>query len=159
MIALGAPTTTLLDLDKGIWKAQELYRQIEDHMKELEEPSRAYNDNAFLRTFKFEDFDIIVPLGVLSSVKKTWTFRSFMDQMINQSSKKFIGNILVQSMHLVQHFLEQTQQSEHLSKKITQSVWLSHIVSLETYFQTLQRILTMKHTLQHIHQDQQLHLI
>jgi hypothetical protein len=70
VIALGAPTTTLLDLDKGIWKAQELYRQIEDHMKELEEPSRAYNDNAFLRTFKFEDFDIIVPLGVLSSVRK-----------------------------------------------------------------------------------------
>lgn len=69
-IALGAPTTTLVDLDKGIYKAQELYRQIEDYMKELEEPSRAYNDHAFLRNYKFDDFDIIVPLGVLSSVKK-----------------------------------------------------------------------------------------
>jgi hypothetical protein len=69
-IALGAPTTTLTDLDKGIWKAQELYRQIEDYMKELEEPSRAYNDHGFLRNYKFDDFDIIVPLGVLSSVKK-----------------------------------------------------------------------------------------
>jgi len=69
-IALGAPTTTLIDLDKSIYKAQELYRQIEDYMKELEEPSRAYNDHAFLRNYKFEDFDIIVPLGVLSSVRK-----------------------------------------------------------------------------------------
>ena len=70
VIALGAPTTTLLDLDKGVWKAQELYKQIEDAMKELEEPSRVYNDNSFLRTYKFDDFDIVVPLGVLSSVKK-----------------------------------------------------------------------------------------
>jgi len=68
-IDLGAPTTTLLDLDKGVYKAQELYKQIQDAMKELEEPSRSYNDNSFLRTYKFDDFDIIVPLGVLSSVK------------------------------------------------------------------------------------------
>jgi hypothetical protein len=70
VIALGAPTTTMIDLDLKIYKAQELYRQIEDAMKELEEPSRAYNDNKFLRTYKFADFDIIVPLGVLSGVKK-----------------------------------------------------------------------------------------
>ena len=70
VIALGAPTTTLIDLDKKIWKAQELYRQIEDAMKELNEPSRSYNDNGFLRNYKLEDFDIIFPLGVLSNVTK-----------------------------------------------------------------------------------------
>jgi len=52
------------------WRAQELYRQIEDYMKELNEPSRSYNDHAFLRNYKLEDFDIVVPLGVLSSVRK-----------------------------------------------------------------------------------------
>ena len=69
-IALGAPTTTLIDLDKKIYKAQELYRNIEDHMKEIEEPSRDWNDNSFLRTYSIEDFDIVVPLGVLSNVTK-----------------------------------------------------------------------------------------
>jgi hypothetical protein len=69
-IALGAPTTTLIDLDKKIYKAQELYRNIEDHMKEIEEPSRDYNDNSFLRNYKMSDFDIIVPLGILSGVTK-----------------------------------------------------------------------------------------
>ena len=52
------------------WRAQELYRQIEDYMAELNEPSREYNDLGFLRNYKLEDFDIIVPLGVLSSVRK-----------------------------------------------------------------------------------------
>jgi hypothetical protein len=52
------------------WRAQELYRQIEDYMKELNEPSRSYNDHAFLRNYKLEDFDIVVPLGILSSVRK-----------------------------------------------------------------------------------------
>lgn len=56
--------------DLIIWRAQELYRQIEDYMKELNEPSRSYNDHAFLRNYKLEDFDIIVPLGVLSNVRK-----------------------------------------------------------------------------------------
>jgi len=69
-IALGAPTTTLIDLDKKIYKAQELYRNIEDHMKELEEPSRAYNDNSFLRNYNINDFDIVVPIGILSGVTK-----------------------------------------------------------------------------------------
>lgn len=53
-----------------LWKAQELYRQIEDYMNELKEPSRAYNDNGFLRNYTINDFDIVVPLGVLSSVRK-----------------------------------------------------------------------------------------
>jgi len=35
------------------WRAQELYRQIEDYMKELNEPSRSYNDHAFLRNYKY----------------------------------------------------------------------------------------------------------
>ena len=52
------------------WRGQELYRQIEDAMKELNEPSRTYNDHAFLRNYKLEDFDIVVPLGILSSVRK-----------------------------------------------------------------------------------------
>ena len=52
------------------YRAQELYRQIEDAMKELNEPSRDYNDNGFLRNYKLEDFDIIVPLGVLSTIRK-----------------------------------------------------------------------------------------
>jgi hypothetical protein len=56
--------------DLLLWRAQELYRQIEDQLKELEEPSRSYNDLEFLRTYKLSDFDIIVPLGVLSSVRK-----------------------------------------------------------------------------------------
>ena len=49
------------------WRAR--YRN-EDAMKELNEPSRAYNDHGFLRNYKLEDFDIVVPLGVLSSVRK-----------------------------------------------------------------------------------------
>jgi len=61
---------TLTGYDLLKWRAQELYRVIEDQMKELEEPSRDYNDNSFLRTYKLSDFDIIVPLGVLSGVRK-----------------------------------------------------------------------------------------
>ena len=52
------------------WRGQELARQIEDRVKELSEPSRDYNDNSFLRTYSKEDFDIIVPLGILSSIRK-----------------------------------------------------------------------------------------
>lgn len=52
------------------WRGQELARQIEDRLKELSEPSRSYNDNSFLRTYSKEDFDIIVPLGILSSIRK-----------------------------------------------------------------------------------------
>ena len=52
------------------WRAQELYRVLEDNITELAEPSREWNDLGFLRTYKLEDFDIIFPLGVLSSVRK-----------------------------------------------------------------------------------------
>lgn len=52
------------------WRAQELFRQVEDYVAELNEPSRDYNDLGFLRNYKLEDFDIVVPLGVLSSVRK-----------------------------------------------------------------------------------------
>lgn len=69
-IALYPPDVAITGRDLLIWKAQELYRQIEDHVKELNEPSRDYNDNGFLRNYHLEDFDIIVPLGVLSSVRK-----------------------------------------------------------------------------------------
>jgi hypothetical protein len=68
-IALAAPANVAgYDLIK--WRAQELYRQIEDFMKELNEPARTYNDHGFLRNYKLEDFDIVVPLGILSSVNK-----------------------------------------------------------------------------------------
>ena len=52
------------------WRAQEFFRQLEDNLRELEEPSREYNDLGFLRNYKMDDFDIVVPLGVLSSVRK-----------------------------------------------------------------------------------------
>lgn len=52
------------------WRAQELFRQIEDSIAELNEPSRAYNDHGFLRNYTSDDFDYIVPLGILSGVKK-----------------------------------------------------------------------------------------
>lgn len=68
-ISLIAPTG-IAGLDLIIWRAQELYRQIEDAMRELNEPSRSYNDNGFLRNYSIDDFDIIVPLGVLSNVTK-----------------------------------------------------------------------------------------
>ncbi len=68
-LSLIAPTG-VAGYDLIRWRAQELYRQIEDAVKELNEPSRAYNDHGFLRNYKLEDFDIVVPLGVLSSVRK-----------------------------------------------------------------------------------------
>lgn len=69
-ISLVAPDAGFTGRDLLVYKAQELYRRIEDHVKELNEPSRAYNDNHFLRNYHLEDFDIVVPLGVLSSVRK-----------------------------------------------------------------------------------------
>ena len=51
------------------WRGQELARQIKDRMDELAEPSRSWNDNGFLRNYTIDDFDIIVPLGVLSSIR------------------------------------------------------------------------------------------
>lgn len=68
-VSLKAPTG-IAGYDALRWKAQELYRNIEDAANELREPSREYNDLGFLRNYSLEDFDIIVPLGVLSSVRK-----------------------------------------------------------------------------------------
>lgn len=69
--------TITLTLPSGIagydglkWQAQELFKQIDDIGKELKEPSRSYNDVGFLRNYKLEDFDIVVPLGVLGNVDK-----------------------------------------------------------------------------------------
>ncbi len=56
--------------DLVLWRSQELYRVVEDQLKELKEPSREYNDLAFLRSYKPSDFKIYIPLGVLSSVRK-----------------------------------------------------------------------------------------
>lgn len=68
-ITLTAPTGVAgYDLIK--WRAQELFRVIEDSVKELKEPSRDYNDLGFLRNYSLEDFDIVVPLGVMSNVSK-----------------------------------------------------------------------------------------
>lgn len=52
------------------WRAQELFREIEDSIAELKEPARTYNDHGFLRNYTSDDFDYIVPLGILSGVKK-----------------------------------------------------------------------------------------
>lgn len=68
-IALAAPSG-VAGYDLIRWRAQEFFRQLEDAIAELEEPSRSYNDNTFLRNYKLEDFDIIVPRGILSSVRK-----------------------------------------------------------------------------------------
>lgn len=65
-----ATGATLAGYDLLKWRAQELYRVIEDNMKELEEPSRTYNDLSFLRSYKLSDFDIVFPLGVLSGIRK-----------------------------------------------------------------------------------------
>jgi hypothetical protein len=68
-IALAAPSG-VEGYDLIRWRAQEFFRQLEDAIAELEEPSRSFNDNGFLRNYKLEDFDIVVPRGILSTVKK-----------------------------------------------------------------------------------------
>lgn len=68
-IPLVAPTG-IAGYDLLKWRGQELYRVLEDLVTELKEPSRAYNDAEFLRTYQESDFDIVIPLGVLSSVRK-----------------------------------------------------------------------------------------
>lgn len=68
-IALVAPSD-VAGYDLLRWRGQELARQLEDMLVELNEPSRSYNDNGFLRNASKEDFDIIVPLGVISSIRK-----------------------------------------------------------------------------------------
>ena len=88
---------TLSGYDLTKWRAQELYRVIEDQMKELEEPSRSYNDNSFLRTYKIEDFDIIVPLGVLSGVRKhdvTFLYNADGKPKFKEVHWKYFGDII-----------------------------------------------------------------
>jgi len=68
-IPLAAPAG-IAGYDLLRWRAQEMYRVLEDMIAELNEPSRSYNDYEFLRNYKLEDFDIVIPLGVLSSVRK-----------------------------------------------------------------------------------------
>lgn len=68
-IALAAPSN-IAGYDLLRWRAQELYRVLEDMIAELSEPTRAFNDYGFLRNYKLEDFEIIMPLGILSSVRK-----------------------------------------------------------------------------------------
>lgn len=68
-IALAAPSG-IAGYDLLRWRAQELYRVLEDMIAELNEPARTYNDYGFLRNYKLEDFDIVMPLGILSSVRK-----------------------------------------------------------------------------------------
>lgn len=69
-IELATPPTGATGLEPKIWKAQTIFKKIDDYMKEIMEPSRDYNDLGFLRTYKLSDFDIVVPIGVLSDVKK-----------------------------------------------------------------------------------------
>lgn len=68
-IELAAPAG-ITGYDLYRWRGQELFRQVEDYMDELNEPSRNYNDLKFLRNYHIDDFDIIIPLGVLSNVRK-----------------------------------------------------------------------------------------
>lgn len=68
-IALAAPAG-IAGYDLLRWRAQELYRVLEDMITELNEPSRAYNDLGFLRNYSLENFEILIPLGILSSVRK-----------------------------------------------------------------------------------------
>lgn len=82
--------------DALIWQSQELFRQLEDAIKELEEPTRAYNDNGFLRTAKMTDFDIVAPLGVLSNVSKhdiPFLFNEDGKPLIKEVHWKYFGDI------------------------------------------------------------------
>lgn len=82
------------------WRAQELFRQIEDAVAELKEPSRDYNDNAFLRTYSIEDFDIVMPLGVMSSVRKhdlPFLFEGDAKPAIKEVHWKYFGTLVTTS--------------------------------------------------------------
>lgn len=76
------------------WRAQELFRQIDDIGKELKEPSREYNDVEFLRNYKLEDFDIVVPLGLMSNVDKhaiPFLFNEDSKQSVKEVHWKYFG--------------------------------------------------------------------
>jgi len=69
-IDLSTPPTGTTGLDVNVWKAQYAFKKLDDYMKEIMEPSRDYNDLGFLRTYKLSDFDVVVPIGWMSDVKK-----------------------------------------------------------------------------------------
>lgn len=68
-IALAAPSG-ISGYDLLKWRGQELFRVLDDMVSELSEPSRDYNDAGFLRNYTSEDFDIVIPKGIMSSVSK-----------------------------------------------------------------------------------------
>lgn len=78
------------------WRAQEFFRQLEDNLRELKEPSREYNDLGFLRNYNEDDFDIVVPLGVLSSVRKhdiPFLFNADEKPWIKEIHWKYFGTV------------------------------------------------------------------
>lgn len=85
------------EYDTYKFKAQEMFRQLEDSVKELKEPSRDYNDNGFLRTAKLTDFDLVIPLGVLSNVDKhdvPFLFNEDTKPTIKEVHWKYFGTAL-----------------------------------------------------------------
>ena len=96
-IDLTAPDANFVGQDLLVYKAQQLYKRIEDSMEELKEPSRSYNDHGFLRNYQMSDFDIIVPLGVLSSVKKMdvpFLFNADNKPVFKEVHWKYFGTLL-----------------------------------------------------------------
>ena len=95
-IVLTAPTG-IAGRDLLIWQSQEMFRQLEDAIKELGEPTRAFNDNGFLRTAKIEDFDIVAPLGVLSNISKhdvPFLFNEDGKPLVKEVHWKYFGAII-----------------------------------------------------------------
>jgi len=68
-ITLHTAPTNVAGYDAIKWRAQEMFRILADKLKELKEPSRSYNDLGFMRNYNADNFDIVVPLGVLSQVE------------------------------------------------------------------------------------------
>lgn len=90
-------TSALTGYDKVKWQAQELFRVLEDAVAELKEPSRAYNDNGFIRTARMDDFDIVIPLGVLSNVSKhdvPFLYNPDNKPYIHEVHWKYFGSII-----------------------------------------------------------------
>lgn len=68
-ISVLAPTD-IKGYDKIRFQAQEFYRKLEDKAKEVQEPSREYNSLGFMRTVDAGAFDYVIPIGLLSQVRK-----------------------------------------------------------------------------------------
>ena len=95
-IDLSAPDD-IAGRDLLIWQAQEMFRQLEDAIKELGEPTRAFNDNGFLRTAKMGDFDIVAPLGLLSNISKhdvPFLFNEDGKPLVKEVHWKYFGAII-----------------------------------------------------------------